>query len=357
VFANLQARRLAVVGCEWEVLPKTDGPQDVRIADFVRSVLEETNFDQGCFEMLQGLLTGYKVIEIMWRADGGGVRIEEFRGREPHRFGFGWDDNPRLLTMENPIEGEPLPDHKFMVFRFGASSHNPYGLGLGYRLYWPVWFKKNAIKFWMVFAEKFGSPTGLGKYPPTATGAERDKLLEAIDSIQQETGVIIPQDMTIEFLEAARSSSVNTYADLCEFMNRAIAKVILGQTLTTETSDSGTYGLGRVQNEVRLDIVKADADALCEALNRQAVRWICDFNFPPSMLKNGYPKIWRRVEPERDLKQLAERDRIVLKDLGLGASVPLSYLAETYNIPLARKKDKVIGRIVNDQETAGKHLG
>ena len=108
---------------------------------------------------------------------------------------------------------------------------------------------------------------------------------------------------------------------------------------------------------MRLDIVKADADSLCEALNRQAVRWICDFNFPTSMLKNGYPKIWRRVEPERDLKQLAERDRIVLKDLGLGASVPLSYLTETYNIPLARKEDNVIGRTVNDEEAAGKQSG
>ena len=86
VFANLQARRLAVVGCEWEVIPKTDEPQDARIADFVRSVLEETNFDQGCFEMLQGLLTGYKVTEIMWRTDGGAVRIEEFR--EPRAASF-----------------------------------------------------------------------------------------------------------------------------------------------------------------------------------------------------------------------------------------------------------------------------
>jgi phage gp29-like protein len=72
----------------------------------------------------------------------------------------------------------------------------------------------------------------------------------------------------------------------------------LGQTLTTETSDTGAYALGRVHNEVRMDIVKADADALCEALNRQAVRWICDFNFPPRMLKNGYPKVWRKIETD-----------------------------------------------------------
>ncbi len=153
----------------------------------------------------------------------------------------------------------------------------------------------------------------------------------------------MPQDMTIELLEASRSSSVNTYADLCEFMNRAIAKVILGQTLTSETSDAGTYALGKVHNEVRLDIVKADADALCEAINRQAVRWICHLNFPPEELRNGYPKVWRRVEAEKNLKELAERDRILLKDLGLAAHTPLSYLSETYDIPLAGDGEEVMG--------------
>ena len=343
VFAGLQTRRLAVIGREWEVIPKSGSSQDRRVADFVQSALEETNFDAACFELLQGLLTGFKISEIMWEASEGQVWIREFRGREPHRFTFDWEDRPRLLTAGSPIEGEALPERKFQIFRYGASSHNPFGLGLGYRLYWPVWFKKNAIKFWMIFAEKFGSPTAVGKYPPTATGAERDKLLEAIDAIQQETGIIAPQDMTIELLEASRSSSINTYADLCEFMNRAIAKVILGQTLTSDTADSGAYALGKVHNEVRLDIVKADADALCEALNRQAVRWLCQLNFPPETLRNGYPKVWRRVEAERNLKELAERDRILLKDLGLAARTPLSYLSETYDIPLAEDGQEVAG--------------
>ena len=335
VFSALQTRRLAVTGREWEVVPKSDRAEHARTADFVRSVLQETNFDLACFELLQGLLTGYKVSEIMWEESEGQVWIREFRGREPHRFTFGWDDRPRLLTPENPIRGEALPKGKFQTFRFGSSSHSPFGLGLGYRLYWPVWFKKNAVKFWMVFAEKFGSPTALGKYPPTAAPTDRDRLLEALDAIQQETGVIVPQDTSIEFLEATRTGSVQTYADLCEFMNRSITKVVLGQTLTTEASQTGAYALGAVHDRIRLDIVKADADALSEALNRQAIRWLCDFNFPPSLLKGGYPKVWRTVEAEPNLKELAERDRIVLRDLGLADHAPLSYLADTYHIPLA----------------------
>ncbi len=340
VFSALQSRRLAVTGREWEVLPASEHPEDREAARFVRTVLAATNFDQACHELLQGLLTGYKLSEIMWESSEGQVWIREFRGRDSHRFRFDWDDRPRLLTAENPIEGEALPERKFQEYRYGASSHNPYGLGLGYRLYWPVWFKKNAVKFWMVFAEKFGSPTAVGKYAPTASDADRDRLLTALDAIQQETGVVIPQDMSIELLEAARSSSVDTYVDLCEFMNRSIVKVILGQTLTTEPSSTGSYALGKVHDQVRLDIVKADADGLCESLNRQVVRWLCDFNFPPASLNRGYPKVWRRVEPERDLKQLAERDRILLKDLDMGPHVPMSYLAETYNLPLSGGPDR-----------------
>jgi SPP1 gp7 family putative phage head morphogenesis protein len=346
VATTLQTRRLAVIGCEWQVDAASDKRADKRVAEFVQQVLEKANFDRVCYDLLQGLLTGYKLSEIIWDVSEGDISIAEFRGREPHRFVFDWADYPRLLTSQNLIEGELLPERKFQSFSYGSSSHNPYGLGLGHKCYWPVWFKKNGIKFWVIFAEKFGSPTAVGKYPVGATEPEQEKLLTAIKSIQQETGIIIPDGMIIELLEAQRAmSGKNTYESLCEYMDRSISKVVLGQTLTTQPGDSGSYALGQVQESVRQDIVKADADLLSERLNKQVVRWICDYNFPPEMLVNGYPTVWRRTEPEQDLKALADRDKLIIVDMGLGKFVPLSYLSETYGIPLAKDvdPDQVIG--------------
>jgi len=212
-------------------------------------------------------------------------------------------------------------------------------VGLGNRLYWPVWFRKNGVKFWVRFAEKFGTPTAVGKYPPGTDQASRETLTDAIAAIEQETGIAIPDTMTVELLEAQRQSSVNTYADMCGYFDRAIAKIILGQTLTTEPGTSGSYSLGQVHNDVRMDLLKSDADLMCEKINNTVVRWIVDYNFPAP---TKYPHVWRHTEPPKDLAMLAARDKVILVDMGMGARVPETYIQDTYNIPLAASGEPTV---------------
>ena len=342
VHSMLQTRALALEACEWNVEPASDKKSDVKIADFVTLALKGTNFDRLCRDLSQAILTGYKPVEIMWEVSEGSCWIGEFRGRRPSRFVFDMDGNLRLLTPQKLFDGEPVPPRKFLIWTFGGHDHNPYGRGLGYQSFWPVWFKKHNIRYWLVFAEKFGSPTVVGKYPPGTSSEDKDTLLAAIAAIQQQTGIRIPNTMEINLLEAARAGTVNTYADLCEYMDRAIAKVILGQTLTSEQGKSGSYSLGQVHNEVRRDLLKSDADDQCEMLNRTVIRWLVDFNFPVAG-RAAYPKVWRRTEPEQDLKALADRDKVILVDMGMGNRVPESYIEETYAIPLAKEGEKTVG--------------
>lgn len=341
VFAQLQVRTLALQSCEWRVEPAGGGRKEAKEADFVRRVLLEANFDQLSRDLMQAVLTGYKPVEVMWEASEGDVWVREFRGRRPSRFAFDMNGTLRLLTIENPYDGEPVPERKFIVWTYGGSDACPYGRGLGYQLYWPVWFKKNGVKFWMVFAEKFGSPTVIGKYPVGTTETEKEKLLEAIAAVQQQTGIRVPDTMSIELLEAARTGAV-TYEDLCNYFDRAIAKILLGQTLTSEPGTSGSYSLGRVHGDVRRDILKSDGDSMCETIGRTVVRWLVDYNFPAER-RTGYPHVWRRTDPERDQKTLAERDRTILVDMGMANRVPETYISDTYGIPLAGEGERVIG--------------
>lgn len=341
VSAVLQTRILSVIGKRWDVVPPGDNPSDEAriIADFVKKALSEINFMQSCREILSGILYGFSVSEIIWQIirDRSGVRSvrivpETIRGKHPNRFIFTPDRQLRLLTPESMVEGHRVPERKFIVFSFGASD-NPYGKGLGQKLWWPVWFKKNCIKFWLVFLEKYGMPTVVGKYPAGTPKDQQEAMMDAIEAIQTETGIKIPETMAIELLEAKRSGAV-TYDALCDYMDRQISKTVLGQTLTTDVGRHGSYAASQTHESVRYDILKADADLLCECLNGSLIRWIVDFNFPDVV---EYPVIRFDIRPEPDLKTMAERDAILIRDIGLPVSY--KYFYKTYNIPVPEDRE------------------
>jgi phage gp29-like protein len=79
----------------------------------------------------------------------------------------------RLLTLQNPMNGIALPEKKFILFAPEGHSENPYGFALGSSLFWPVFFKRKGITFWLVFCDKYGSPTSVGTYPASATKGEK----------------------------------------------------------------------------------------------------------------------------------------------------------------------------------------
>lgn len=338
----LQTRALAVVGKEWEVLPPETGAKRVDkrnqdIADFVKRALVGTNFDQWRQELLKAVLYGFNVAEVIWKKEGDFILPQTLRAKHPRRFVFTPLRELRILTPQNMVDGEAVPDRKFVVFTYG-SSDNPYGAGLGQIVWFPVWFKKHGVKFWMMFLEKFGMPTTIGKYPPGTDPAQQQKLMDALSAIQNDTAVKVPNTMQVELLEASRSGTAS-YGEMCEFMDKQISKAVLGQTLTTEVGDTGSYAASQTHDEVRGELIKADADLLCECLNNSLVRWIVDLNFPGV---TEYPKLWIRCEAEADLKSLAERDKILSADIGL--PVPKRYLYETYSIPEPEAGEETVGK-------------
>ncbi|MDA8087612.1 MAG: DUF935 family protein, partial [Nitrospiraceae bacterium] len=163
VRSNMQTRRLAVVGKGWDVDPN-GGRQ--AIADFCKEAFGAFDFDSARYSSMEGILTGFKASEIMWTQSEGDIWISEMRAKPTRRFSFGLNHELRLLTRHNAYEGDPVPPRKFQVFRMPSDNGSDYGDGLGSSLYWMVWFKKNALKFWLIFSEKFGAPTALGMYPP-----------------------------------------------------------------------------------------------------------------------------------------------------------------------------------------------
>ncbi len=326
-------RQLAVIGKNWQVDAGGTSRQDKKAADFIREQLNNVGWDRVTNGMLFGVYYGFAVSEAIYKRDGANVVLADIKVRNRRRFGFDGMGRLRMKTHQQPL-GELLPDRKFWAFNTGSDhDDDPYGTGLGHWLYWPAFFKRNGLKYWLLFLEKFGQPTAKGKYGPNASSEERSKLLQALAAISTDSGIAIPDGMEIELIEAARSGTAD-YVSLYDRMDAAIAKVVLGQTASTQGTP-GRLGNDDLQGDVRLDIIKADSDLVCESFNRSIVKWLMEWNFPGAKL----PRVFRNIEPPEDLGSRAERDT---KILTLGYKPTLQYIQQTYGDGFEEKQPEPV---------------
>lgn len=323
-YAVINKRKMAVVSFPWEVSAATDSTRDRKAADLVKQQLNAINFDKLTLDMLDATLKGFSVCEVVWQSNGNSIYVDKVIPRNQRRFIFDEQRLPRMLTMSNMLRGEELPARKFIVHSTGAKDGSPYGLGLGSKLFWPTFFKRQNITFWLAFADKFGSPTVVGKYPSGTLEDEQNALLDSLSAIAQEAAVVVPEGMVIDLLEAKRSGAGDFYERLCRYMDEQMSVAVLGETMTTTAQGAG---LGSSQsdthNDVRLELARADADLLTGTLQETLVKWIVELNVPGA----GIPRVWRKIEAQEDLKARAERD-VDIKSLGFKPT--LEYITATY---------------------------
>lgn len=295
--ACLTKRNKQLVAREWEVEAASDKPLDVEAANFVRETLRNLPFDRICEDLSGGaILKGFAVSEVVWKRDGNRIVPEQVITHDQRRFAFGQDWKPRLLTWANIRDGIELPDRKFIVHRHGVVGNNPYGLGLGYQLFWAVLFKREGVAFWLHFLDKFAGPTVIAETPYGMLSEEQNQLLQKLASVKTSAAVTVPVGTSVKFLEAARTGAVS-YKEWLEFWNTEIAICILGETLTTDIGTAGSKAAAETHANILDLLVDSDADHLSDTLREQLVQWLIDYNFPGA----GVPRIWRvRPSNEKD---------------------------------------------------------
>ena len=188
----------------------------------------------------------------------------------------------------------------------GPEEH---GVGLGRWCYWPVWMRRNGQRFWAIALEKFGAPTPMGHYPP-GDDASRARLLDVLRSLAAGSGVALPEGQDIELLAAAQRAG-GDFEAFAGYMDKMLAKVILGQSSTTE---QGPWrGTAEVQKDVRDEVIASDCRLLGESATRTIAAWLTAWNFPGAAV----PRIVRDAAPPEDLDARAEREERIARMSGL----------------------------------------
>lgn len=315
-FSVLDKRRKSVIARAWELTPGGTGLAERKACDLVERVLRGDfglKFDRACYELLDALLKGFAVGEVIWDMRDGVMVPLEILPRDQRRFVFTEDAKLRLLTWHSPLMGEELPERKFIVHRFGSNKGDPYGLGLGQKLFWPVYFKRQSIVFWLVVNEKYGTPTVKGTYSTGMPDEEKDKLLDLLGNIGQKGALIVPEGTVVDLLESSRASSINSHEQLCRFMDEQISEAVLGETLTTNIQGGGSRAASQTHNDVREEGADFDADMLCETLNDTLIRWIVEANTPGVTP----PTVWRPRPKREEEEARTQQEQIKARQMAV----------------------------------------
>lgn len=317
-------RQDALISREISVKAGGDRPIDVAAAEAMQAQIESLGFDRITRLMHYGVFYGYAVAEIIYGTRDNLLWIDEVKVRDRRRFRFTPRGELRLLTPGNMFEGEPCPAPYFWSFCTGADHDDePYGQGLAHWLYWPTFFKRNDIKFWLIFLDKFGMPTVTGKYQEGASDEQKRDLLALTRAIATDSGVIMPEGISLDVIEAGRSGAAD-YQAMYNAMNEAIRRIIVGQISSSGGASKGIGGDESLQEAILTSIAKSDADVICESWNRGPGAWFTEFNFPGAAV----PQVYRVFEEPEDLTELAERDQKIADTTGYRPT--LAQVKDTY---------------------------
>ncbi|MDR0577754.1 MAG: DUF935 domain-containing protein [Candidatus Accumulibacter sp.] len=337
--AQLATRKRAVSGIDAQIRAASEETRDAEIADFVRESLPV--IQAASYDLLDALGKGYSVCEILWDTSGAKWIPRELLWRDPRWFLFDTSDGitPRLKSDLDP-KGEALRPGHYVIHTTAAKSGLPIRGGLARGAIWAFLFHNFSIRDWVTFIEQFGKPLRLGRYDSgAATPADLDVLFEAVRSLGQDAAAILPRSMEIEFPEVANARGQSgLWRDLLEYLDRQVSKLVLGQTLTADTGESGggSYALGNVHNDVRLDILKDDAQKLAQTINRDLIRILVDLNFA------GVEKYPEYTLPVAEPEDLSARAAVVEKAVSMGYPVPEKWFSETFGIPLPEEGEAVL---------------
>lgn len=293
-YAVLQKRAKLLLARDWVMEPASDAPIDIEAADFCKEVINGMSFDRLCENMCDATLMGFSVDETIWGRSGNRIIPVDTVSHDQRRFVFGEDWRPRLLTMTSMRDGIELPDRKFIVHRFDVRGNNPYGLGLGTRLFWPVLFKREGIAFWLHFLDKYAEPTVIGKTPYGVLSDEQNKLLRTLEQIRSSAAMTLPIGTDVEFLEASRSGSVS-YEDFLNYWDKDITIAVLGESLSTDIGNVGSKAASDTHADMSAMLVDSDGDLQADTLHETLLQWLIDYNFPGA----GVPWV-RRIRAENE---------------------------------------------------------
>ncbi len=365
LYAELGKRRGAITALGWSIEEpdKATAEEEAlteRVRDWVGMLTADANGVTGGMDLLINAMTaavlpGFAPIELQWQmqmdATGKAVRVPHCT-LQPHRWFTVSADRRRLLLRSNtemtsgqqlpgaylpPVPGVELRPYAWLMHVHPARAGYVSRMSLTRVLAWPYLFKNYSVRDLAEFLEIYGIPPRIGRYPSGSSDGDKLTLLEAVTSLGHNAAAIMPQGMALDFMEFARGT-VDPFTAMWDRMDAAESKAILGQTLSASEGSKGSHALGKVHEQVRMDIRAADARLYEESFTRQVIGPLCALNVAGVNMRR-LPRLVIDTGEAEDIEVYADQLPKLAK---AGLKISVKWVHDKLRIPMAEDGEETL---------------
>lgn len=367
-----EKRLLAVTGLAWDVVSMSQiregdlSDSEARLADEIASFVRKSltmirvtghnivgtqPIEAGLGHLMDAVGRGLSCVEQEWgeatvRLPGGEKTIATRMPIRWHclassRFLFDSQEPWRLRVRRDDSDFEGLaldeqPPGKFILHAPRSVGGNPFRGGLHVPALMMFYGKTYGWKWFMSAMELFGQPLLIAKYPPNATPAEIEAILQVLEDIGNSARGAFSANTAFEAISTGFTSSgtQSIYERMIKLADAAVSKNYVGVTLLTEVGEGGgNRALGDNMQEVREDL--RDKDILGEGatISEQYIRTLVAAS--PYAAQGGLellPVFRREIdEPADDRADMELLDKAVNRFKNV--KVPKRHLHERFGFP------------------------
>lgn len=296
-----------------------------KIAAFVQKNFEsmQGNLHTACEEILSGLWAGYSGSELVWKADGSRIMLDEVVTYHPRTVLMKVDRETgkyQGIKQWRWFAGEPvdIPVEKTVLFTYNRKFGNYYGKSIlkPIRKNWLL--KDPILKMWGRALDRFGTPLIAALVPdetiddPDSPGnsiTQVEWALRLLENIQSGTGLAFNAGNKDGTGETKISSLTNGGSGIGEAFDKAVVYLnkmmmrglLVPALMADDGSGKGSFALGQAHFAVFDMTTSAIFNTLREVLLEQVVRRIIDYNFGKQTDYGNFTE-----------KKLAQEDRNLL---------------------------------------------
>lgn len=318
-------------------------PNALRIYEVVERALESYDPDPAKWELdtkdgvkalIDAYLKGISVLEIIWDNKNGVIAPRCYCPIPAKYYAYPNSSNEidRLMMAPKGIyvsaQMQDFPADKFLIGVWRKGGEHPvfsanlrpltkYWMGSVYGLGWL-----------MQFGQLFGTPW---RHIETDGSDEAmAKAEELLESMGANGWAVTGPNVKLNILDGVSGDAGGLpQVVLQDLADRACDILLLGQTLTTDNTGTGSRALGEVHDGVRREYIESVASWVAGIFTTQLIPAIVRMNFG-NVASEDMPYAEIKLPEVKDQKAIAER---VEKIINIGVPVTEEWLYETLDIP------------------------